>query len=747
MPAMNSVTSLINPADSIERQNEKLMQIAGSLMRRVEQKSEQSGLAYQQFERAALLETKVRERTRDLERTLDLLQESNARLEIANSETERARSNLTEAIETINEGFALFEAEEGLVLSNSRFCRDFLDIEASLVTGLPFEEYVRLISESSYLSLPDSVTPEGWTAQRMRKHGDDHVVFNVGLKWDRWLQVSEHRTSRGGTVILQTDVTTIIRRERHERDRMRDEQAEILQATLDHLNQGVCIFDNNQSLVGWNSRMDGLLAFSPNQAAMGMKFNVLLERLKDELVFEGRMNAVLLKRWANRVMDRRPIAFEVRRSTDQVLSVFAQEMPDQGFVMSFTDVTAERSAARTLSEMNELLERRVQDRTHELGLALAEAERANASKSRFVAAASHDLLQPLSAAKLFVSSLSEQVETDVARNVIDKVDTALNSVEQFISALLDISKLDAGKAFFDVQPVRLSRIFTPLHQELAPLALQKGIDLRVVDCSLTILSDPGYMRRIVQNLLTNAIRYTDRGRVLLGVRRVGDCVRIEVHDTGRGIAVADQLTIFKEFERISPNNSDKGLGLGLSIVERACKELEHDIGLTSAPGQGSCFSVTVPVVSSATVPVSSAVQTSPAPEPEPATPDMLLMLVEGSAELAARMSAVIEHSGGTVIHAHSGDEALELLEEIQLIPDVLLIGHDPAAGADGLAAQEKIQQKYVPVQTIIFAPDVTEALQATCDDRHILAVAMPKDVAAMMRDLMVRLAGRGQGSG
>ena len=243
---------LVNPADSIERQNEKLLQIAQSLMRRVEQKNEQSGLAYQQFERAALLETQVRERTRELERTLDLLQDSNARLEVANFETETARSNLTEAIETINEGFALFDTDDQLVLSNSRFCRDLVDVEEQLVAGLSFSDYVSLISSSRFLALPDNTAPSDWAMQRMQRHGDEHVVFNVQLQWDRWLQVSEHRTTRGGTVILQTDVTEIIRMERQERDKMRDQQATMLQATLDHLNQGVCIFDHNQILVGWN---------------------------------------------------------------------------------------------------------------------------------------------------------------------------------------------------------------------------------------------------------------------------------------------------------------------------------------------------------------------------------------------------------------------------------------------------------------------------------------------------------------
>ena len=160
--------SLINPLDSIERQNEKLLLISKVLMRRVEQKNEQSGLAYAQFERAALLEMQVKERTIDLERTLDLLQESNAQLEEANRETETARTNLGEAIETINEGFALFDSNDLLVLFNSRFCRDMKDVEMRLVEGLAFNEYVDLVSRSSSLALPPDVTPAKWASRRKR---------------------------------------------------------------------------------------------------------------------------------------------------------------------------------------------------------------------------------------------------------------------------------------------------------------------------------------------------------------------------------------------------------------------------------------------------------------------------------------------------------------------------------------------------------------------------------------------------
>lgn len=721
--------SLINPADTVERQNEKLLQIAQSLMRRVEQKNDQSGFAYQQFERAALLETEVRERTHDLERALDLLQDSNTRLELANDETERARSNLTEAIETINEGFALFEANDGLVLSNSRFCRDLTDIGCFLVNGLTFEDYVKLVSKSKLLALPKGQAPKDWVAKRLERHRDDHVVFNVQLKWDRWLQVSEHRTSRGGTVILQTDVTTIIRRERQERDKIRDKQAEILQATLDHLNQGVCIFDNNHTLIGWNSGMNGLFESTPDAAALGMDFSVLLERLEEELTFQGQFTPAHLREWANRKSGRQPIMFEVSKGTTQTFSVFAQEMPDKGLVISFTDITSERTAARTLFEINELLEQRVKDRTQELGIALAEAERANASKTRFVAAASHDLLQPLSAAKLFVSSLSDQSDPKDAQVTITKAEMALSSVEQFIAALLDISRLDAGKAVFDVQPLRLSEIFAPLRNELMPVATQKGIDLRILDCGLIVESDPGYLRRIVQNLLTNALRYTDTGRVLVGVRRTGTTARIEIWDTGRGIAHADQQTIFKEFERISPDNSDTGLGLGLSIVEQACKGLDHALSLWSEPGLGSCFSLNVPIHISKAVPRPPTLAL-PCNAVAPAT-GRLLLLVEDNPQLADAMTTMVESFGNTAIHAHDADEALAIMAEIQLVPDAMLIDFQLGSGRSGTELFEEITRQYGPIPAAIVSAERTKYLRDRCKALSVQLIAKPVDKARL----------------
>lgn len=716
--------SLVSPTDTLERQNAKLMRIAEALMRRVEQKDEGAGFAYRQFERAALLETQVRDRTRDLERSLDLLQESNAQLAAAHAERERARSNLREAVETISEGFALFDSNDCLVMFNSRFCQDLSDVVPKLASGLVFSDYVKLISRSAFLSLPATQSPDEWFAMRMNKHRDEHVVFNTRLKGDRWLQVSERRMANGGTVILQTDISDIIQLERRERAILRDRQAQMLQATLDHLNQGVCIFDHAGTLVGWNEKMNELLPSPGSRVRMDLRFSKLLTNLRNQVRFPKDFPASHFEAWAASLTKRDAIAFEVMRG-ERVYSIFGQEMPDRGFVISFADVTAERAAARALFEMNEQLEKRVSERTHELGVALAEAKRANASKSRFVAAASHDLLQPLSAAKLFISSLSQSVGGDNEQAVLGKTEQALAGVEQIIEALLDISKLDLGQAAFNLQRVQLRDILDPLRDEMSATAAAKGLKLQVLDSSLSVHSDPTYLRRILQNLLSNAIRYTEQGSVLLGVRRSGASARVEVWDTGRGIAEEDQSKIFNEFQRLNANTADAGLGLGLAIVERACKGLEHDLGLWSEKGLGSCFSVNIPI---ATTPLLRSAPQHPEVESEQQNlSGLLIMLVENDPDFGAALSMVVQQMGAKTIHAENSAEALAILHEIQLVPDVVLLDYELGDGKTGLDLHAHLIELYGPICAAVISADRTRELRSACRSRGLPLMQKPLD--------------------
>ncbi len=690
--------TLINPADSPERQTEKLLTIAKVLMRRVEQITDDSGAAYAQFQRAAMLEDQVRERTRDLERALDLLNDSNAQLAQANRETEAARQNLANAIETVQEGFALFDADDVLVMCNSRFGLYMADVRPHLKPGLRFGDYVGLVSRSRFLELPAGERPEDWAVARQRRHQDRHVMFNVAMTRDRWVQVSEHRTGDGGTVILQTDVTEIIRLERLERGKLLDDQARVIRATLDHIGQGVCIFDAEARLVGWNQRLGQLLAIPMARFRMGTGFDAVIDRFRPDFRFGAGMDEGRLADWVA-ARRRGALRFELRRDAEMILDVFAEGMPDGGFVMSFTDVTAERAAIEGLSRANETLEARVMARTLELEDALGNAERANASRSRFVAAASHDLLQPLSAAKLFLSSIGDEGLTPLARGALDKAQNALVSVEGILGALLDISKLESGKAAVTVGPVRLDRLLSQLNDEFGAIAAAKGLAFRVVGSGAVVASDAAYLRRILQNLIGNAIRYTERGRVLVGVRRAGPMLRIEVSDTGPGIPEEAQDDIFKEFHRLNAQASaSEGLGLGLAIVERACALLGHPLGLRSVVGRGTTFMVQVPRYEGREVVTEVArIETAPV-----TMEGRIVFLVENDAELRRAMGLLLEKWGLSVLEASSGEAALDLLDELGILPDCFLVDQDLGAGMDGLSflAATRARHGAVPARLV-----------------------------------------------
>ncbi|MDR3441212.1 HAMP domain-containing sensor histidine kinase [Telmatospirillum sp.] len=224
------------------------------------------------------------------------------------------------------------------------------------------------------------------------------------------------------------------------------------------------------------------------------------------------------------------------------------------------------------------------------------ALKADHSKTHFLAAASHDLRQPLQALGLFVATLAQQPLPDELRHIVGKIEGSLEALEHLLDALLDISRLDAGAIEAHSMPFPLQNLFNRMAFEFAPLAERKDIRLRMVDTTAVVRSDPALLERILRNLLSNAIRYTRRGGVLIGCRRRGNELRIEVWDSGRGIAIADQREIFREFHRLSDDSNDgrQGLGLGLAIVERLTNLLGLQIDLRSVVGRGSMFAIVLP---------------------------------------------------------------------------------------------------------------------------------------------------------
>ncbi|MCM5703946.1 hybrid sensor histidine kinase/response regulator [Larsenimonas salina] len=334
--------------------------------------------------------------------------------------------------------------------------------------------------------------------------------------------------------------------------------------------------------------------------------------------------------WMLRALAGERVSYELSMTDDEggtryMLATYTPHHGDQqrvlGLFALYQDITERRLAEIALKETNENLEERVKERTQALSQVnealrqenkvRAEAERAlrhakqiaedaNASKTRFLAAASHDLLQPLNAARLFTSALTQQMDDQGGqKQTLTHIDNSLQAAEELLSTLLDISKLDAGALTPKRSVFRLKDIFAPLQAEFEVMASERGLDLSVVTPHHFVDSDPQMLRRIVQNFLSNALRYTQEGRVLLGCRRRGEHLVIEVWDTGPGIPESKQSEIFQEFQRLDQKSrhreSEKGLGLGLSIADRMARVLDHSIRIRSWVDRGSVFSVEVPI--------------------------------------------------------------------------------------------------------------------------------------------------------
>lgn len=722
---------LVDPSEPLERQNAKLRAISAALIRRIESETARGGAAYAQFERAVMLENEVRKRTEDLETAMRLLNESNARLASANAEIETARRDLTSAIEAIQEGFALFDADDRLILFNSRFCWQMPDARAALTPGMPFETFVEQVGQSRHLDLPEGASRLEWCADRLRNHRDSHVAFNVAIRGDRWQQVNEYRTANGGTAILQSDITDIIRAERTERDKLVDAQSRLLRATLDHLKQGVAIFDHGAQLVGWNTRLRSLTGIPPTALQLGSSFARLAEHISRNFRMSGLAEERRLAQWvAGRALKGRPLSFEISGNGGTVLDVFLQRLPDQGFIISLTDITREREAAEKLTRANESLERRVLERTFELQEALRAAERSNMAKSRFVAAASHDLLQPLSAAKLYLAAIDEEPNAAVAA----KASEALSSVEAILGALLDISRLETEGDGLSAQPIALSDILAQLAHTFAPLAARKGLALKIVPSTECVISDPLYLRRILHNLVSNAIRYTSRGKVLVGARRSGGEVRLEVWDTGPGIAAEDRAVIFEEFRRLNRRASaSEGMGLGLAIVERACARLGHGLELRSEPGKGSGFLVTLAACERGrrlSEPAGTVLHRR-TPLARPAE-GLIVLLVDNDTELRQALVGLLESWGVSVLDAASGEGARALLDDIAIVPDAMLIDHQLDAGECGIALACALRAEYGPCPARIISADRSNALRQRCAEASAPLMPKPLDTDALL---------------
>jgi signal transduction histidine kinase len=314
---------------------------------------------------------------------------------------------------------------------------------------------------------------------------------------------------------------------------------DLLQHALDHARQGITVLDRDLRLMCWNREFQTLFQLPDALARTGVGLDEIIRFNAQRGTYgDGPPDDYIADRLESFVNDHDPVRVRLRNN-GIVIEIRSAHMPDDGIVTTYTDVTEQVLAEEALERANETLEKRVIERTEqltrlngELERAKGEAEEANQSKTRFLAAASHDILQPLNAARLYATTLLETEQSTDDPALAENINASLEAVEDILTALLDISRLDAGAMQVEIGVFRIDDILAQLKREFDPIAKEKGLNLIFVKTSLAVRSDRRLLRRLLQNLISNAIKYTPRGRVLVGVRRERGRAVIQVWDTG-----------------------------------------------------------------------------------------------------------------------------------------------------------------------------------------------------------------------
>ena len=343
------------------------------------------------------------------------------------------------------------------------------------------------------------------------------------------------------------------------------------------------------------------------------------------------------------------------------------------------------------------------------------AESANLAKSKFLAAASHDLRQPIHALGLFVGALRGLVLPRAAEPLVDQIEASINALEGLFSALLDISRLDAGVVAVERRPFAIRSALDRVCREYAHEAEAKGVRLAWQDCAAIVDSDPVLVERILRNLVSNAVRYTDRGRILVGCRRRGPAIALQVWDTGAGIALDEQGRVFQEYYQIGNPERDrsKGLGLGLAIVRRLAELLDCELKLRSEPGSGSCFELTLPLARDAPI--------GGEPSPERGMGALArgpIVVVDDEQAIRQATASLLTGWGFDVVAAACGDEAIERLSASPSRPDLIICDYRLRGDENGLGAIERLRSEYnhsIPAMLITgdTAPDRLAEAQAS----------------------------------
>lgn len=461
---------------------------------------------------------------------------------------------------------------------------------------------------------------------------------------------------------------------------------DLLQSTIENIQQGISVVDSELRLVAWNQGYKYMFNYPDNALYIGRPVADIIRFNAERGLFRGEdINTEVDKRLAYL---KQGSAYKYQRAHNdgRVFEMQGNPLPGGGFVTTYTDISEFVKQQKALTEANVSLEEKVAARTtaltqanHELSQAKQVAEQATESKTRFFAAASHDLLQPFNAASLFCSLMNEKAHNTELKELAMNIKNSLGSAEELLSSILELTKLDSGSFKVQTSEFLASSLIEPLRNDYAALAEEKGLRFILETRDVRLTTDKALLRRVLRNLLSNAIRYTDHGEVRLKMLHHDEHVSFIVEDTGIGIATADQQTIYQEFKQLGAKHNAEGLGLGLAITKRICDLLNIPLVLGSELGKGTQFTLTLPCKINHT---HNGVHHSEQSQ-ETELGRLRIWLVDNDSNVLEALKQLLENWGCEIATATNLTE-LEQLKVTHELPQLLIVDYQLDEGATGL---------------------------------------------------------------
>ncbi len=523
---------------------------------------------------------------------------------------------------------------------------------------------------------------------------------------------------------------------------------ELLTSALQNISQGISIIDERMNLIVWNNKFTSLYDIPDSFLYAGVSIEKVIQFIGQTGGFGDLNISELMIQRIDEIRSGKA-HYSVRKTNDgRYIELQGNAMGEGRYVTTYTDITAHRIIQDELIQSNEVLEQRVQSRTQALTEVNESLHKANSNKTRFLASAGHDLVQPLNSASLFAASILHKLEQldgsdDKPKisliKVASNLEKSLNSAESLLNELLEISKLDADIIKANIEVFAIDQILTPLFEEFLPVAIKKGLKLKLMKSEIFVESDPMLLRRVIQNLLSNALRYTFTGKVTIDVRENDQSVWLEIHDSGIGLPEDQTELIFDEFHRLESamHVSEKGLGLGLSIVQRICLLLNHDILVKSKLGLGSCFSINVP---KALEKVSITIN-RPIPIEIKQNTRQSILCIDNEQQIISGMSSLLDDWGFKVVAANNERHAKKLLANSMpsIIPNLIIIDYHLDASVTGIDVVKNLQGSWnIKVPCLVITADYTEEVKNEIESQGYLLLRKPVKPMAL-RSLIKKL--------